>query len=192
MIQLPLKDAAIRHQEHFLSKEEADTYYRTLRENTPWRQDPITLFGKTYLQPRLTAFYGDEGSTYTYSKLTMRPLPFSSQLLSIRTAVEEVSGYKFNSVLINYYRDGSDSMGWHSDDEKELGTNPVIASLSLGATRRFLLRHRRDKHLKHEISLSHGNLLLMEGTTQHHWQHQIPKTSRPMGGRINLTFRRIL
>jgi alkylated DNA repair dioxygenase AlkB len=122
----------------------------------------------------------------------MQPHVFTHALLEIKEQVEKVALVKFTSCLLNYYRDGKDSNGWHSDDEKELGKNPVIASVSLGAPRMFHFRNKKDKTLKHKLPLEHGSLLLMQGTTQHYWQHQLPKTAKNVGGRINLTFRVII
>jgi len=181
-----------------LTPAEADRAFNSLLTETPWRQESITLFGKRYPQPRLIAWYGDPGKTYRYSGLLLHPLPWTETLISLKTQVEALAAAPFNSVLLNYYRHGQDSMGWHSDDEPELGVNPVIASLSLGASRRFCLRHRfasknptrsRPDRAKVELWLSHGSLLVMAGTTQHYWQHAIPKTAKAIGPRLNLTFR---
>ncbi len=161
-------------------------------ETAPWRQDEITMFGKRTAVPRLTAWFGEPGAIYSYSGLTMDPLPWLPALLTIRTSVEKLAATSFNSVLVNLYRDGSDSMGWHSDDEKELGPEPVIASVSLGAARRFNLRRRDDTSIKQSTELAHGDVLIMAGPTQALWQHQIPKTSRTVGPRLNLTFRTVL
>lgn len=160
-------------------------------ETAPWRQDEITMFGKRMAVPRLTAWHGDPGATYSYSGLTMDPHPWLGALLPIRRCVEGLTSCSFNSVLVNLYRDGSDSMGWHSDDETELGPAPVIASVSLGATRRFNLRRKDDTSVKQSTDLAHGDVLIMTGATQSLWQHQIPKTARPVTERINLTFRTI-
>jgi alkylated DNA repair dioxygenase AlkB len=155
---------------------------------TGWRAETVVVFGKRHLQPRLTAWHGDAG--YTYSGLTLAPLPFSPLLQGIRDAVEAATGHHFNSVLLNYYRNGRDSMGMHSDDEPELGPAPVIASLSLGATRTFILRHKQTKQTV-KIALPDGSLLLMAGALQRHWLHGINKTARPAAPRLNLTFRYI-
>ncbi len=136
-----------------------------------WQEDDIKVFGKTYKQPRLTALYGMNNASYRYSGITMFPKPFNSILKEIKTKIEEITEIKFTTVLLNFYRDGSDSNGWHSDDEKELGENPVIASISLGAERTFRLRHKKDKTKKKNLILQHGSLLIMKGETQHHWQH---------------------
>lgn len=187
---IPLLDGELFLYSNCLTQPEADRAFARLQTDTPWRQESITLFGKQYRQPRLIAWYGDTGKTYCYSGLLLHPLPWTETLVSLKTLVETHAGVAFNSVLINYYRHGQDSMGWHSDDEPELGTNPVIASLSLGASRRFCLRHRSRSDLaKVELWLSHGSLLVMAGTTQHYWQHAVPKTAKAIGPRINLTFR---
>ena len=188
---LELPDCEIIYIPGFLTIEEADYYYEHLFDQVPWKQDPIKIFGKSILQPRLTALYGENGKSYSYSGIVMEPLPFNEELSVLKTKTEEVSLSSFTSCLLNLYRDGSDSNGWHADDEKELGRNPVIASISLGQERIFHLRHKRNKELKHKILLEHGSLLLMKGETQHHWQHQIPKSRRQMNPRINLTFRYI-
>ncbi|MCL6267949.1 alpha-ketoglutarate-dependent dioxygenase AlkB family protein [Flagellimonas myxillae] len=172
-----------------LSTEKSDQYFKILKETVPWRQDEITVFGKTHPQPRLTALYGNNSKAYSYSGITMQPLEFTQNLLDLKEIVEQIAKTSFSTCLLNFYRDGKDSNGWHSDDEKELGKNPVIASVSLGAERFFHLRNKSDKTLKHKMLLEHGSLLVMKGETQHFWQHQIPKTAKPIGERINLTFR---
>jgi alkylated DNA repair dioxygenase AlkB len=184
-----LPDAEIIYFPAFLSKEEADSLFQELLENIPWQQDEITVYGKKHLQPRLTALYGNEGKPYSYSNITMQPHYWTLTLQKIKSLVESVSDTNFTTVLLNYYRDGSDSNGWHADNEKELGINPVIASLSLGAERNFQLKHNFETAQKNNIILENGSLLLMKGTTQHFWKHQVPKTTKPIGPRINLTFR---
>ncbi|MAZ72970.1 MAG: alpha-ketoglutarate-dependent dioxygenase AlkB [Flavobacteriaceae bacterium] len=186
-----LPNADISYIPDFLSVREAEHYFTIFQQETKWQQDTITVFGKTYKQPRLTALYGAKNKSYTYSNITMHPSPFTPALLEIKNKIEEVHQTIFNVVLLNLYRDGSDSNGWHSDDEKELGKNPVIASLSLGATRIFQLRNKTNKTLRHNIALPNGSLILMKGSTQHFWQHQIPKTRKKISPRINLTFRNI-
>ena len=186
-----LPDCDIRLTEEFLDAEEAWEIYEMLKEETPWKQDNVTVFGKTYPQPRLTALYDIHGKSYTYSGLTLNPLPFTLLLERLRLKVQLESQAEFTTCLLNLYRDGQDSNGWHADNEKTLGTNPVIASLSLGATRQFKLKHREEKNLRTSLSLTHGSLLLMQGETQHRWLHQIPKTRKEVGPRINLTFRRL-
>ena len=188
-IELGLPDSEIYYWPNFFQEKEANTFFSVLRNTIPWQQDHITVFGKTHPQPRLTALFGNNGKSYSYSNITMKPHPFTPELLQVKDAIEKVANVTFTTCLLNLYRDGQDSNGWHSDDEKELGQNPVIASLSLGAPRFFHFRHKSDKLLKHKIMLEHGSLLLMQGPTQHFWQHQIPKTAKQVGERINLTFR---
>ena len=165
----------------------AEVFERLLNE-TDLRQEIVFVYGKHHLQPRLTACYGE--ASYTYSGLRLDPLPMTPLLELLRGAVEAATGHRYNSVLLNYYRDGADSMGMHSDDEPELGPRPVIASLSYGATRSFILRHKTSKRTL-KFDLADGNLLLMAGTLQRCWQHGINKTAKPTGPRLNLTFRYI-
>jgi alkylated DNA repair dioxygenase AlkB len=188
-IQFDLPDAAIVYYPDFFGKEKADTLFEKLKAEIPWQQDDITVFGKTYPQPRLTALYGNEGKPYSYSNIVMQPHPWNALLQFIKSKIEEIIEENFTTVLLNYYRDGKDSNGWHADNEKELGRNPVIASVSFGAERSFHLQHNTIKEQKLKINLEHGSLLIMKGTTQHFWKHQIPKTAKPIGPRINLTFR---
>lgn len=188
-VPLQLPDANIVFYPSFLDQQEGERILTKLTQTINWRQEWIKICGRSLPQPRLTAWYGDPGKSYTYSGITMIPTPWTSTLLDLKAKVDAVSCVVFNSVLLNLYRDGSDSMGWHSDDESELGQNPVIGSLSLGGTRRFRLRHRLEKGLKHQLELTSGSFLLMQGTTQHYWQHQVPKTKRLVPPRINLTFR---
>lgn len=176
-----------------LLPEETGGMLATLIAQTPWRQDNITLFGRTMPQPRLVAWVGDPGCVYSYSGLRLEPLPWTPLLSRLRARVEAASGHRFNSVLLNLYRDGNDSMGLHADDEPELGPQPVIASLSLGAERPIVFRHRRDKTMQPlRLPLADGSLLVMRGDTQANWKHEIPKSRRPMGPRVNLTFRQII
>ena len=163
-----------------------------LQKEIPWKQEHIKLFGKTHPTPRLTAWHGDTHCVYKYSGVVNQPFPWTPSLLIIKTRIESLSnGTTFNCVLLNFYRDGSDKMGWHSDDEKELGPNPSIASVSFGATRRFDFKHKTEAHNKFSIHLESGSLLLMQGDMQHHWLHQIPAQKRIQEPRINLTFRYI-
>ncbi len=173
----------------FFSKTESDQLFNTLMQEISWKQEPIIIFGRQVIQPRLTAWYGDEGMSYRYSGITMQPDRWTAALLQIKERIEQVSGKRFNSALLNLYRDGKDSMGWHRDNEKELGINPVIGSVSFGATRKFVLKHYRDHALKRSVELTHGSFLCMQGKTQHCWLHSIPKTEKPLGSRINITFR---
>ncbi len=169
-----------------------DSLLQELLEYTPWRSEEITLYGKRYRQPRLSAWYGDPDSRYAYSGLALEPLPWTDTLLAIRHRLEDLSGGHFNSVLLNYYRDQRDSMGMHADDETELGPDPLIASLSLGDTRTLVLKHRQRPDLDSlRLPLAHGSLLLMGGSTQRCWKHGINKEKTPCGPRINLTFRLI-
>lgn len=184
-----LPDAEIIYFPSFLSQEEADSLFNELLESTPWQQDEITVYGKKHLQPRLTALYGNEGKPYSYSNIIMQPHYWTLPLQKIKSLVESITGTNFTTVLLNYYRDGSDGNGWHADNEKELGINPIIASVSLGAHRNFQLRHNTDTAQRKNIILENGSLLLMKGAAQHFWKHQVPKTKKPIGPRINLTFR---
>ncbi len=186
---LDLPDAEIIYYPQFYDKEQADIIFAELVKDIPWQQDEIRVYGKIHPQPRLTALFGNEGKPYSYSNITMQPHPWNSLLQKLKAEIEEVSDTVFTTVLLNQYRDGKDSNGWHADNEKELGINPVIASLSFGAERTFQLKHNLDKNLKKSIVLQHGSLLLMKGTTQHFWKHQIPKTAKPVDARVNLTFR---
>ena len=185
-------DATILYYPNFFDQKEADLVFEQLINEVPWQQDNIKVFGKTHLQPRLTALYGDIDKTYSYSNITMVPLAWNELLLAIKQKVEQQSNSEFTTVLLNQYRDGKDSNGWHADNEKELGTNPFIASLSFGAARNFQLKHNTDKNQRINIQLEHGSLLIMKGSTQHYWKHQIPKTTKQISTRINLTFRKII
>lgn len=158
----------------------------------PWQQDDIKVFGKIYPQPRLTALYSNNGKPYSYSNITMQPHNFTEVLMEIKKKIETKTDVAFTTCLLNRYRHGKDSNGWHADNEKELGENPVIASVTLGQERYFHLKHRTDKDLRQKLLLQHGSLLVMQGATQNHWLHQIPKTTKPIGERINLTFRVIV
>lgn len=188
---LILPDSDIRYYPAFISRAVADDYFEYFMDHIPWQQDQIRVFGKTYPQPRLTALFGTNGKAYSYSSICMQPRPFEERLLHLKELIDSISETQFTSCLLNLYRNGADSNGWHADDEKELGLNPVIASLSLGQARFFHLKHKKSKELKCKLLLEHGSLLLMQGATQHHYYHQIPKTKRPIGPRINLTFRLI-
>ena len=176
----------------FLADQEATLLLDELRHSLAWRQDTIRLFGKRHPIPRLHQWYGDHGASYKWSGLVMQPRRWPAPLVALKARIEAASGARFNSVLANLYRDGNDSMGWHADDEPELGKHPVIASLSLGANRDFLLRHRAKQRPTEYLSLGHGSLLLMAGATQQYWQHALPKRRRVSAPRINLTFRWII
>ena len=186
-----LPDAELRYVESFWPQPEQA--YQALSKEIAWRQDTIQMYGKPVVIPRLNAWYGDPDAGYSYSGLELAPLPWTTTLQAIREAVEGYTGERFNSVLANLYRDGNDSVAWHSDDEFELGEQPLIASVSFGATRRFSLRHRRRRELATlNLELDSGSLLIMAGATQAHWYHCVPKQKGVTEGRINLTFRQIL
>jgi alkylated DNA repair dioxygenase AlkB len=166
---------------------------RRLIAEIAWRSEEVVMWGRKLPQPRLTAWYGDPGRRYAYSGLQLDPLPWMPLLLDIKTRVEETAGSTFNSVLLNYYRDHHDNISFHSDDEPELGDRPVIASLSLGAERTFILKHKTLGRIgRAHLRLASGSLLLMSGDTQRCWRHGIPKESRPCGPRVNLTFRQLI
>lgn len=188
---LPLPDAEVRLW-HQIDLGLTDTeLLQRLIDETAWRQDQITVYGKPYLQPRLSAWYGD--MSYRYSGITLEPQPWTALLADLKTRVEVLTALEFNSVLLNYYRDQNDSMGMHSDDERELGPLPAIASLSLGEERSFLLKHKTRRDLPtQKLPLPSGSLLLMQGETQQHWRHGIAKQRRHCGARINLTFRKVV
>jgi alkylated DNA repair dioxygenase AlkB len=184
-----LPDAEIEYYPNFFDSAPANELFDKLKAEIPWQQDSITVYGKTHPQPRLTALFGNEGKPYGYSNIVMQPHAWNPLLMFIKNEVEDICQEHFTTVLLNYYRDGKDSNGWHADNEKELGRNPVIASVSFGAERAFHLQHNTLKDQKLKITLGHGSLLLMKGSTQHFWKHQIPKTTKDIGPRINLTFR---
>lgn len=186
-----LPNAVLIYIPNFYSEVKANQYYQHFLDTIPWQQDDITVFGKTYPQPRLTALFANNELPYRYSNITMKPNKFTKELLMIKNDVEQIANHNFTSVLLNLYRHGNDSNGWHSDNEKELGNNPVIASVSFGERRKFHFKHRTLKNEKHKLLLEHGSLLLMKGEMQRYWLHQISKTKRDIGQRINLTFRTI-
>lgn len=189
---VPLPDGLLYHLPQFLAPDEASVLLGQLTTSLEWQQHRLKLFGRECLTPRLCAWYGDADARYGYSGQALEPLPWTDALAALQARLETALGIAFNSVLANLYRDGADSMGWHSDDEVSLGPQPVIASLSLGATRRFLLRHRCRRDLKTlDLVLEHGSLLIMAADTQCHWRHAVPKTRQPVMPRINLTFRRV-
>lgn len=170
--------------------QEASAIFERLKNEVEWQQPEVVVFGRRVLQPRLTAWFGDDGCSYTYSGATLNPVKWTPLLTDIRRRCEEISKTSFNSVLLNLYRGGNDAVSWHSDDEPALGPQPVIASVSLGATRRFDMRHR-ESGLTIKTNLVDGSLLVMSGKSQSHWKHQVPRTSKDVGARINMTFRRI-
>ena len=189
--EIEIPDAEVFLYPTLLSYHEADQLFDTLKKNIIWEKQKIKLYGEVHDVPRLTAWYGDPNKSYIYSGIQLNTKPWNAALLKIREKIEKISKIKFNSVLLNLYRSGSDSVSWHSDDEPELGKNPVIGSLSLGETRQFQMKHKFNRDLKQKILLQHGSFLLMRGKTQHHWLHQIPKRKNLKGERINLTFRLI-
>jgi alkylated DNA repair dioxygenase AlkB len=188
--QIVIPDADILHFPVLFGTGEADALFKCLMAEIQWQQEKIKLYGQVHDLPRLTAWYGDPGKTYTYSGIAVRSLAWIDPLLEIKEKIEAVSGVAFNSVLLNRYRNGSDSVSWHADDERELGMNPVIGSVNFGEARPFQLKHK-SKAEKAKLVLDHGSYLLMKGETQHHWLHQIPKSKKELDERINLTFRRI-
>ncbi len=172
----------------FFSKAQSDFFLQSLKKGIDWKQESMNMYGKQVNFPRLTAWYGDNNKPYSFSGITLEPKTWTKELIEIKEKIEPISKVVFNSVLLNLYRSGNDSISWHTDAEKELGKNPVIASVNFGATRKFQLRHNETKE-KFEIELTHGSLLIMQGELQHFWQHQVPKTSKVVNERINLTFR---
>jgi alkylated DNA repair dioxygenase AlkB len=189
---LSMPNAKVTFYRNFFDLQKSDEIFQILLNEINWRQDKMKLYGKEVNLPRKTAWYGDRDKSYTFSGIHLEPEPWTPTLQQVKQRIEEVAEVEFNSVLLNLYRDGNDGISWHTDAEPELGENPVIGSVSFGGARRFMFRHREDKDLKKEVELTHGSFLLMAGETQHFWQHQIPKTSRQVKQRINLTFRVII
>ncbi len=187
-----LPGAKLRYYQRFLTFDRANYYYKNFLETIPWQQEDVKVFGKVYAQPRLTSLHSDSLSSYTYSGLTLQPNPMTKTLFELLNLIQTVCQHDFNCVLLNLYRNGSDSNGWHADNEKELGKYPKIASFSFGAARFFHFKHRKIKEQRYKMELHHGSLLLMEGEMQKYWLHQIPKTKRQLEPRINLTFRKII
>lgn len=188
--QIFMPDADVVYFKHAFSSDESNDILAVLLSDIEWQQESIKIYGREIPQPRLTAWYGDPEAIYTYSNIVNHPLPWLPVLRQIKDQCEALCQAQFNSVLLNYYRNGQESMGWHQDNEPELGKHPVIASVSFGATRRFQFRHKSRKDLATiTIELESGSLLLMQGTTQEYWKHQVPKTTQPIDARINLTFR---
>lgn len=177
--------------EDIFEKFDCIRYFQLLINGINWQQDEIIMFGKKVKVARLTAWYANPNVNYRYSGLLLTPNKWTDELIEIKEITEKISNHKFNSVLLNYYRGGSDSMGWHSDDEKELGTNPTIASVTFGYPRRFLYREKNNHNNKFDIELKDGSLLLMKGDFQEKYQHSVPKTAKAVGERLNLTFRTI-
>lgn len=189
---LPLPDADLLWSPSWLAPVEADRLLAALQVHVPWEVHRIRLFGRWHDSPRLSCWIGDPGASYRYSGVGFEPRPWPPMLEAVRERLAAELGGPFNSALANLYRDGQDAMGWHSDDEPELGPGPVIASLSLGQPRRFLLRHREDPARRLALDLPHGSLLVMRGETQANYRHALPRSRRALAPRINLTFRRIV
>jgi alkylated DNA repair dioxygenase AlkB len=183
-----MPDAEVVLHRLVFSYAEQNKLFQSLLKNVLWKQHVVTVYGRSINAPRLSAWYGDPGAVYRYSGLCLTPMPWTSTLLKIKPIVENLAAARFNSALLNLYRDGRDSVGWHSDAEPELGRHPVIASVSLGAERRFTLQHKKT-HRQISVDLEPGSVLLMSGPTQHYWRHQLPKTRRAVAARINITFR---
>lgn len=188
---LKLPQATIEYLPNFLTTDVAQALFQELLKKVPWQQDTIQVFGKWYKQPRLTALYGKNENTYTYSGITMKPITFTDNLKKLNKKVEKQCNHEFTTILLNRYRNGQDSNGWHADNEKELGENPTIVSISLGDTRYFYFKHRTQKQHNYKIKLENGSLLIMSGEMQHYWLHQVAKTKQEVEERINLTFRYI-
>ncbi|MCD0279719.1 alpha-ketoglutarate-dependent dioxygenase AlkB [Xanthomonas melonis] len=190
-IRVVLPGADIRWTRGWLPAAQADALLQTLLAQVHWEVHRIRMFGRVVDSPRLSSWIGDAEASYRYSGTRFAPEPWLDALQPVRAQLQADTGHRFNSVLINRYRSGSDAMGWHSDDEPELGAQPLIASLSLGARRRFAFKHRNEASLKQILELGHGDLLLMGGDTQRHYRHALPRTARLVGERINLTFRQV-
>jgi alkylated DNA repair dioxygenase AlkB len=188
---LPFDGEAFLDQ-HYFKESDADNYFRQLESEIEWEQKEIRLFGKLIPQPRLMAWHGDEGITYQYSNLKLIAKPWTPTLIQLRNIIEENLGHEFNAVFLNYYRNGHDYMGWHRDNEKVLGLQPLIVSVSVGAKRIFKFRHYHNKTLVRKFELENGSLMIMKGDTQNHWSHSLPKALKIKQARINLTFRNII
>lgn len=189
---ISLPDGEILFMRNFLSPNEAKCYFDLLQNTIRWKQEEVKFYGKTYPVPRKTAWYGYEGFNYSYSGINCFPEIWTKELVEIKSQIERfIPNEDFTSVLLNLYNNGNDKMGWHADDEKELGENPTIASVSLGETRRFDIKHKQNKDLHYKFELTSGSLLIMRGALQHNWVHQIPAQKKVKEPRINLTFRTI-
>ena len=189
---ISLQDGEILFMRNFFTPTEAKNYFELLQNNINWKQEEVKFYGKTFPVPRKTAWYGYEGFNYSYSGITCFPQIWTKELLEIKKEIEKfIPSEDFTSVLLNLYNNGNDKMGWHADDEKELGINPTIASVSLGETRRFDIKHKQNPELHYKFELTSGSLLIMRGALQHHWVHQIPAQKKVKEPRINLTFRTI-
>ncbi|NMH27870.1 alpha-ketoglutarate-dependent dioxygenase AlkB family protein [Flavobacterium silvaticum] len=185
------QDGAAFYIPNAIPEPEADTFLKTLTNEIPWQNDSVTIFGKTHITRRETAWFGDSDFAYTYSGSTKVALPWTDDLLKLKQIAEERSGESFNSCLLNFYHDGNDGMGWHSDNEKTLSADSSIVSLSLGAGRNFSFRHKTSKETV-SLHLQNGSLLLMKPPTQQFWHHSLPKTKKVVEPRINLTFRKFI
>ncbi|MFC3033433.1 alpha-ketoglutarate-dependent dioxygenase AlkB family protein [Pseudoalteromonas fenneropenaei] len=190
-LQKPQLPSGFSYYPQVLSMDKALALYQYLQTAMPWQQPQIQVYGRKHPIPRLQCYVADAGLNYAYSQMTLTPLPWSEPLRAMRARLEHHYQRPFNALLLNYYRDGRDCMGWHSDDEQELGHQPVIASISLGAPRKFTIKHKFNDE-KHQLMLEHGSCLVMHGDSQHHYQHALPKQLKVQGGRINLTFRYII
>ena len=187
---LLLKDGAVFYYGDIVSHEKANTYFLKLRDEIAWENDEIIMFGKRIVTKRKVAWYGNLPFEYTYSNVKKQAIDWNETLLELKSLVEDITGYAFNSCLLNLYHSGEEGMAWHSDDEPELLENGAIASLSFGAERTFEFKHKKDKS-KVKVLLEHGSVLIMKFPTQKHWLHQLPKTKKSSTPRINLTFRTI-
>jgi len=184
---------SVKYIENFFDFDQSQLYMKHLTNNIMWKREKIRMWGKEIVTKKRIAWYADKGKYYTYSGSTLRPDQWNELLLEIKKYVEQYMNFQFNSVLLNEYPNGKVGMGWHSDDERELGIDPIIASLSFGANRDFIFKHKTDKSFENiKIHLKSGSLLLMLGSTQHHWKHSLPKRLKVREPRINLTFRKIL
>jgi alkylated DNA repair dioxygenase AlkB len=187
---LPKDGEVYLFDEHF-SCSESEEFYNALLKNIAWEQTPIKIFGKWVMQPRLTAWYGNDGKQYSYSGVTLEAKSWNTELLLIKNKIQNKMNFEFNSALLNLYRDGHDYMGWHRDNEKELGAQPVIGSVSFGSSRIFRLQHIKEKNLKVSMELRSGSYLHMQGETQIFWRHCVPKQTSCSASRINITFRHV-
>ncbi len=181
----------VRYYRNFFDKEKSDLWFNVLLSEIRWKQEPVKIFGREIMQPRLTAWYGDENRDYTYSGITMNASPWIEPLAEMKHELEKIANTTFTSALLNLYRDGNDAIGWHRDNEKMLGKEPVIASVSLGAERIFQLREYHSKSNTVSVLLEHGSLLLMSGESQQFWEHRLPRKSKLHAARINITFREV-
>jgi alkylated DNA repair dioxygenase AlkB len=187
-----LPEELLTYRADFMDKETSDQLFQKFIAGIPWKQTTQKMWDKVYLTPRLTSWHGDLGTDYSVSGRISNPNPWTPELLLLKAKVEAVAGIKFNSVLLNYYRDGNDSVAWHSDRESVLGKNPIIASLSFGQVRSFDIRNKADHKAHYSVKLEHGSFLLMKAGLQEHWEHRIAKSIKPMKARVNLTFRVVI